>query len=35
MVPDQRLGIVILVNRGSRNPYEVARNIILPELARF
>src|SRR4029077_17555523 len=35
MVPDQRLGIVILVNRGSRNPHEVARNIILPELARF
>jgi beta-lactamase class C len=33
MVPDQRLGIVILVNRGSRNPHEVARNIILPELA--
>src|SRR5258705_7883271 len=26
MVPDQRLGIVILVNRGSRNPHEVARN---------
>jgi hypothetical protein len=35
MVPDQRLGVVILVNRGSRNPHEVARNIILPELARF
>src|SRR4051812_26372876 len=35
MVPDRRLGIVILVNRGSRNPYEVARNIILPELTRF
>jgi len=35
MVPDQRLGIVILVNRGSRNPHEVARNIILPALARF
>jgi beta-lactamase class C len=35
MAPDQRLGIVILVNRGSRNPHEVARNIILPGLARF
>jgi beta-lactamase class C len=35
MVPDRGLGIVILVNRGSRNPHEVARNIILPELARF
>jgi beta-lactamase class C len=35
MVPDKRLGIVILVNRGDRNPHEVARNVVLPALARF
>ena len=35
MVPDKRLGIVILVNRGSRNPHDVARNVVLPALARF
>jgi beta-lactamase class C len=35
MVPAQKLGIVILVNRGSRNPYEVARQVILPALARL
>jgi beta-lactamase class C len=33
MVPDRHLGIVILVNRGNRNPHEVARNVILPALA--
>jgi beta-lactamase class C len=35
MVPDKRLGIVILVNRGSRNPHDVARNVVLPALAKF
>jgi beta-lactamase class C len=35
LVPDKRLGIAILVNRGSRNPHEIARNVILPALARF
>jgi beta-lactamase class C len=35
MVPDKRLGIVILVNRGSHNPHEVARNVILPALAKL
>jgi hypothetical protein len=35
MVPDRHLGIVILVNRGNRNPHEVARNVILPALAKF
>jgi beta-lactamase class C len=35
MVPDQRLGVVILVNRGARNPHEVARDIVLPALARI
>jgi beta-lactamase class C len=34
MVPERQLGIVILVNRGDRNPHEVARKIILPSLAR-
>jgi beta-lactamase class C len=33
MVPDKHLGIVILVNRGARNPHEVARKVILPALA--
>jgi hypothetical protein len=35
MVPDKRLGIVILANRGSRNAHEVARNVILPALAKL
>jgi beta-lactamase class C len=34
MVPSSKLGIVILVNHGDRNPHEVARNVILPALAR-
>jgi hypothetical protein len=34
MVPERQLGIVILVDRGDRNPHEVARKIILPSLAR-
>jgi beta-lactamase class C len=33
MVPDKHLGIVILVNRGARNPHEVARTVVLPALA--
>jgi len=33
--PYETLPMVILVNRGSRNPHEVVRNVILPELARF
>jgi len=35
LVPDKRLGLVILVNRGDRNPHEVARNVILPALAKL
>jgi beta-lactamase class C len=35
MVPDKQRGLVILANRGDRIPYEVARNVILPALARF
>ena len=30
LVPDKKLGVVILVNRGARNPSEIARNVILP-----
>jgi beta-lactamase class C len=33
--PQAHTGIVILVNRGARNPHEVARNVILPELAKL
>ncbi len=35
LVPDLKLGIVILVNRGDAFPFEAARNTILPELARL
>jgi beta-lactamase class C len=35
MVPTSKVGLVILVNRGSRSPYEVARAVILPALARL
>ncbi len=35
LVPDRKLGIVILANHGGRMPHEVARNVILPALARF
>jgi beta-lactamase class C len=35
MVPASKVGLVILVNRGSRSPYEVARAVILPALARL
>jgi hypothetical protein len=35
MVPASKVGLVILVNRGSRSPYEMARAVILPALARL
>jgi beta-lactamase class C len=35
LVPSRNLGIVILSNRGSQYPYEVARQVLLPELARY
>lgn len=35
LVPDRRLGIVILSNRGDVHPYEAARSSMLPELARL
>jgi beta-lactamase class C len=33
MAPADKLGIVILINRGDRNPHEVARHVIVPGLA--
>jgi beta-lactamase class C len=33
-VPSKKLGIVILANRGNQHPYEIARRMILPALAR-
>jgi len=35
LVPASKVGLIILVNRGSRSPYEVARAVILPALARL
>jgi hypothetical protein len=34
-VPAAKLGIVFLVNRGDRNPHEVARTVILPALEKL
>ncbi len=34
MVPSKKLGIVILANRGYQHPYEIARQSLLPALAR-
>ncbi len=34
LVPSQKLGIVILANRGNQHPFEIARHRILPALAR-
>ena len=34
MIPSKKLGIIILANRGDQHPYEVARDRILPALAR-
>jgi hypothetical protein len=33
MVPERKLGIVILANRGEQHPFEIARQIVLPALA--
>jgi len=35
LVPARKLGLVILVNRGDRNPHEIARTLILPALERL
>ena len=35
LVPERKLGIVILSNRGDVHPYEVARNAVLPALAKL
>jgi beta-lactamase class C len=35
LVPDRKIGLVILSNRGDVHPFEAARSTILPELARL
>jgi beta-lactamase class C len=35
LVPDRKIGIAILVNRGDVHPFEIARSTTLPELARL
>jgi beta-lactamase class C len=35
LVPEQKLGIVILCNRGDVYPHEIARRTLLPELASY
>jgi beta-lactamase class C len=35
LVPERKLGIVLLVNRGDAYPFETARMTILPELAKL
>ena len=35
LVPERKIGVVILANRGDVHPFEIARSTILPELARL
>jgi beta-lactamase class C len=35
LVPERKLGLVILANRGDVHPFEAARTTILPEMARL
>jgi beta-lactamase class C len=35
LVPERKLGIVILINRGDAFPFEAARQLILPQLAQL
>jgi beta-lactamase class C len=35
LVPERKLGIVLLVNRGDAYPFETARTTLLPELAKL
>jgi beta-lactamase class C len=35
LVPERRIGIVILANRGDLHPFEAARSTILPALSRL
>jgi beta-lactamase class C len=35
LVPEHKIGLVILANRGDVHPFEMARSTILPELARL
>jgi beta-lactamase class C len=34
LIPDRQIGLVILMNRGNRNPHPIARTTLLPEMAR-
>jgi len=34
LLPDRQIGLVILMNRGNRNPHPIARTTLLPEMAR-
>jgi beta-lactamase class C len=35
LVPERKIGIVILANRGDVHPFEAARSTILPALSRM
>jgi beta-lactamase class C len=35
LIPDRKIGLVILANRGDVHPFEAARGTILPQLARL
>jgi beta-lactamase class C len=35
LVPERKIGLVILANRGDVHPFEMARSTILPELAKL
>jgi beta-lactamase class C len=35
LVPERKLGVVILINRGDAFPFEAARQAILPQLAQL
>jgi beta-lactamase class C len=35
LVPERKLGVVILINRGDAFPFEAARQVILPQLAQL
>ena len=35
LVPERKIGLVILANRGDVHPFEMARSTILPEMARL
>jgi beta-lactamase class C len=35
LIPERKIGLVILANRGEVHPYDAARTAILPALARL